>query len=104
VPFPHLAKEGNERMTKAELIERVHKDLGPVVSKKLTTDAVEAVFTHLFKAIKKDKRFAYPGFGTWMVKKRKARTGRNPKTGEQVRIAPTKTVAFKPAPNFKASL
>ncbi|MBI5511088.1 MAG: HU family DNA-binding protein [Deltaproteobacteria bacterium] len=91
-------------MTKAELIERVSKDAGPVVSKKMVTFMVEAVFEHLHKAIRKDKRFTYPGFGTWAIKKRKARKGRNPKTGEVILIAPTRTVAFKPAPNFKASL
>lgn len=91
-------------MTKAELIERVAKDAGPTVSKKAVTTVIEAAFEHLHKAIKKDKRFTYPGFGTFSVKKRKARKGRNPKTGEAINIAPTKTVSFKPAPNFKASL
>ncbi len=91
-------------MTKAELIERVAKDTGPGVSRRMVTQIVEAAFEHLHKAIRKDKRFTYPGFGTWAVKKRKARKGRNPKTGEIIAIAPTKTVAFKPAPNFKASL
>lgn len=91
-------------MTKAELIERVAKDLGPGTTKKLTLQTVELVFEHLHKAIRKDKRFTYPGFGTWTIKKRKARKGRNPKTGEVIQIAPTRTVTFKPAPNFKASL
>lgn len=94
-------------MTKAELIERVAKDMtraNPGVTKKLTAQVIEATFEHLHKAIRKDKRFSYPGFGTWTVKRRKARKGRNPKTGEVIQIAPTKTVAFKPAPNFKASL
>lgn len=91
-------------MTKAELIERVAKEAGPTVTKKQVGQLVESVFEHLHKAIRKDKRFTYPGFGTFAIKKRKARKGRNPKTGEEVHIAPTKTVAFKPAPNFKASL
>ena len=91
-------------MTKAELIERVAKDAGPAISKKRVASIIESAFDHLHKAIRKDKRFTYPGFGTWSVKKRKARKGRNPKTGEMIAIAPTKTVAFKPAPNFKASL
>lgn len=91
-------------MTKAELIERVAKDTGPLITRKQVTDIVESCFEHLHKGIKKDKRFTYPGFGTFAVKKRKARKGRNPKTGEVVMIAPTRTVAFKPAPNFKASL
>jgi DNA-binding protein HU-beta len=91
-------------MTKADLVERVSKDAGPTVSKKMVGQLVEAVFEHLHKAIRKDKRFTYPGFGTFSVKKRRARKGRNPKTGEIIQIAPTRTVAFKPAPNFKASL
>jgi DNA-binding protein HU-beta len=91
-------------MTKADLVERVSKDAGPTVSKKMVCRMVESVFEHLHKAIRKDKRFTYPGFGTFCVKKRKARKGRNPKTGEIIQIAPTRTVAFKPAPNFKANL
>jgi len=91
-------------MTKAELIERVSKDMGPGTTKRLAGDIVESVFEHLHKGIKKDKRFTYPGFGTFRVVKRKARKGRNPKTGEVIQIAPTRTVAFKPAPNFKTSL
>lgn len=91
-------------MTKADLIERVAKDLGPGITKRAIAKAVESTFEHLHRAIKKDKRFTYPGFGTWQIKKRKARKGRNPKTGEVIMIAPTRTVAFKPAPNFKASL
>jgi len=91
-------------MTKAELIERVAKDAGPAVSKKMVTLVVESTFEHLHKAIRKDKRFTYPGFGTWAIRKRKARVGRNPKTGEAVAIAPTRAVTFKAAPNFKASV
>jgi len=91
-------------MTKAELIERVAKDTGSAATKKLVGQIVESVFEHLHKGIKKDKRFTYPGFGTFAVKKRKARKGRNPKTGDVIVIAPTKTVSFKPSPHFKASL
>ena len=74
------------------------------VGAEVSARIVELVFEHLHKSIRKEKRFTYPGFGTFIVKKRKARKGRNPRTGEVVEIAPTKTVAFKPAPNFKASL
>ena len=91
-------------MTKAELIERVLKDIGPGITKKKTGEMVESVFRHMYKSIKKDKRFTYPGFGTWTVIKRAARKGRNPKTGEVIPIRPHKTVVFKPSPNFKSSL
>ena len=56
------------------------------------------------KAIKKDKRFTYPGFGTFTVRNRKARKGRNPQTGEEIKINASMTVGFKPAPTLKNSL
>jgi DNA-binding protein HU-beta len=94
-----------ESMTKSELIEAVLKTKGlPEMSKKATGEVIDAVFTQLSKAIKKEKRFSYPGFGTFTVKRRKARKGRNPRTGEEIKIAATKTVSFKPAPQLKKIL
>jgi len=45
-----------------------------------------------------------PGFGTFTVKRRAGRVGRNPQTGVEIQIAPTKTVGFKPAPELKRAL
>ena len=91
-------------MTKAELIDAV-KAAGPEgMTKKDTAMIVEAVFETLRGAITKDGRFSYPGFGTFTVKNRKARDGRNPRTGEPIQIPASKTVAFKPAPAFKEAL
>ncbi len=92
-------------MTKDELIVTVMKtckDNG--LTKRLTTDIVDNAFSSIGKAIKKDERFTYPGFGTFTVRKRKARTGRNPQTGEAIKINASKTVGFKPSPKFKGSL
>ena len=91
-------------MTKAELIEKVHKDAGATLSKKQVGDIVEATFAGASKAIKKDKRFGFPGFGTFTVKKRDARMGRNPQTGAQIKIGASKSVKFKAAPELKKSL
>ncbi len=91
-------------MTKAELIEKLQKGSGKDLSKKALADLVDEVFDNIAKAVKKDKRFAYPGFGTFSLRKRAARVGRNPKTGQQINIAPSKTIAFRPAPNLKTSL
>jgi DNA-binding protein HU-beta len=92
-------------MTKAELINAVVKTKGlPELTKKATGEIVDAVFDNLAKAIKKEKRFVYPGFGTFTVRRRKARTGRNPRTGQAIKIAATRTVTFKPAPVFKKTL
>ncbi|HJL42199.1 MAG TPA: HU family DNA-binding protein [Myxococcales bacterium LLY-WYZ-16_1] len=91
-------------MTKAELIEKLQKGSGKSLSKKALAELVDEVFEHIGKSVKKDKRFAYPGFGTFTLRKRKARVGRNPKTLEEIRIPPSKTITFKPAPNLKSSL
>lgn len=91
-------------MTKAELIEKLQKGAGKNLSKKALGDIVDEVFALISKSVKKDKRFVYPGFGTFSVKKRAARMGRNPRTNTPVPIPVTKTIIFKPAPNLKSSL
>jgi DNA-binding protein HU-beta len=89
-------------MTKAEFIEAVQGAKGmPELTKKETAALVEAVFGQVAGAIKKGKRFSFPGFGTFTVRKRAARKGRNPRTGKAITIKASATVAFKPAPSFK---
>jgi DNA-binding protein HU-beta len=92
-------------MTKAELVEAIlkNKTLNGM-SKRAANVVVDVVFENLAKAIKKDKKFTYPGFGTFSVRKRSARVGRNPQTGTEIKIPASKTVGFKPAPAFKDSL
>jgi len=91
-------------LTKSDLISAVHSGSDEDLSKKAVGDIIDSVFGSVSKAIKKEKRFSYPDFGTFNVKKRKARTGRNPQTGEKIKIKASKTVGFKPAPSFKGSL
>lgn len=92
-------------MTKDELIGAVTKAVkDSSLSKRLAGDVIDATFEAISKAVKKDKRFAYPGFGTFTVRSRKARKGRNPQTGEEIKIKASKTVGFKPAPTLKKSL
>ena len=88
-------------MTKAELIEKLHGDLEMDLSKKALGEIVDGLFEAMRHAIKDDERFSYPGFGTFVVRTRKARKGRNPKTGAEITIAESSTVGFKPAKNFK---
>ena len=91
-------------MTKAELIEKLQKGSGKNLSKKAIGELVDEVFVHIGKAVKRKRRFSYPGFGTFQLRKRAARVGRNPRTNEEVQIAAYKTIVFKPAPNLKSSL
>jgi DNA-binding protein HU-beta len=90
-------------VTKADLIEKV-QSARPDLSKRQVSDVVDACFQYLARAIRKDKRFSMPGFGTFVVKRRAGRVGRNPQTGAAIEIAPTKTVGFKPAPELKKAL
>jgi DNA-binding protein HU-beta len=91
-------------MTKAELIEKMYEKHNGEVTKKLAAEMVETVFENLAGAIRKDKRFSYPGFGTFVVRTRKARPGRNPQTGEVIKIKASKTVGFRAAKAFKDKL
>lgn len=92
-------------MTKDELITSIIKGCkDESLTKKLAGEILDAAFDAIGKTIKKDKRFAYPGFGTFTVRNRKARKGRNPQTGEEIKIKASKTVGFKPAPSLKSSL
>lgn len=92
-------------MTKAELVEQVVKaNKSMNLSKKAASEFIDVVFGAVGQAIKKDARFSYPGFGTFTVKKRAARSGRNPRTGDTIKIKASKTVGFKPAPGLKKGL
>ena len=92
-------------MTKAELVDQiVRASKAANLSKKVAGEVIDAVFEEVGKAIKKEARFSYPGFGTFTVRKRSARKGRNPRTGEDIRIKASRTVGFKPAPSLKQEL
>ena len=90
-------------MKKTDLIDAVQKANGDL-SKRAIEDVIDSTFSTLSKVIKKEKRFAYPDFGVFTVRNRKARKGRNPQTGENINIKASKTVGFKPAPLLKKSL
>ena len=92
-------------MTKDELVEAVIKSCkSDDLSKRLACEVLDASFNAISQSIKKEKRFSYPGFGTFTVRNRKARNGRNPQTGATIKIKASKTVGFKPAPTLKGSL
>jgi DNA-binding protein HU-beta len=81
-------------MNKADLISEVAK---VVSTKKEAQAAVDCVFKSIPKAMKKGKPVTIAGFGSFKVAKRKARKGRNPKTGAEIKIKASK------APKFVAS-
>jgi nucleoid DNA-binding protein len=91
-------------MTKQELVNHIAKNNPWGLTKKATEEVIDAVFTNIRKAVSKERRFAYPEFGIWTVRTRKARNGRNPQTGAPIRIKASKTVNFRPAKSFKTKL
>jgi DNA-binding protein HU-beta len=91
-------------MNKAELIEAIQAALGKDATKRAADEALEAVLSSIANGVKNDKKVQIVGFGTFEVKSRPARTGRNPKTGETMQIAASKSVGFKPSSALKSSL
>ena len=85
-------------MNRAELVEEVAK----VTSTKKEADAaVSAALAAIQKALKKGDSVTLVGFGTFSVSKRKARKGRNPQTGEAIKIAAKKVPVFKAGKGLK---
>jgi len=89
-------------MTKAEMVEELAKKCD--CKKSQAQEAFDAVFSMLGKALKKNGKVLVPGFGTFKIRKRKARKGRNPQTGATINIAASKTVGFKPAEKLKGEI
>ena len=91
-------------MNKSELVEAVQQSLGKDATKRSAEDALDAVLGSIASGVKKDGKVQLIGFGTFAVKSRAARQGRNPKTGQAMQIPASKTVGFKCSSNLKGSL
>lgn len=89
-------------MNKAEFLESVSDKSG--LTKADAGRALDAMIETISKALKKGDTVSLIGFGTFSVKKRAARTGRNPATGETIRIAASKTPSFKAGKAFKDAI
>ncbi len=86
-------------MTKTELIENVAQAAD--MTKKEAAQAVKVVLDTIEKALKNEDSVALPGFGTFSVRERSERKGRNPQTGEEITIPAGKAVRFKAGKNLK---
>ena len=89
-------------MNKTDLVEVVA--LKADMSKKDSEKAVKAVFEAITEALAAGDKVQLVGFGTYAVKERAAREGRNPKTGEVIKIAPSKKAAFTASKVLKDQL
>jgi DNA-binding protein HU-beta len=90
-------------MTKQELIEAMAKDAG--ITKAAAGAALDSVVDGVVKTLKKkDGKVTLVGFGTFSKARRKARTGRNPQTGAEIKIKASTVVKFKAGKKLKASV
>ncbi|MCJ7458971.1 MAG: HU family DNA-binding protein [candidate division Zixibacteria bacterium] len=86
-------------MTKEELVSKIAKEAN--VTKTQAHKALAAFFDGVTSSLKKGKKVSFVGFGTFSVGKRKARTGRNPQTGEPIKIAAARVPRFKAGKSLK---
>ena len=90
-------------MTKAELVEKIAQDAG--ISKTAAGQAVNSFLANVTKELKKkDGKVTLIGFGTFSKVRRKARKGRNPQTGETIKIKASNSVRFRPGKKLKESI
>ncbi len=86
-------------MNRLDLINAVAEETG--MAKIAATQAVDAVFKAMESALKNKQEVRLTGFGSFVVSERKATTGRNPRTGEELQIPASASVRFKPAKGLK---
>jgi DNA-binding protein HU-beta len=86
-------------MNRKELIESISKATGQ--SLKQASESMDAVFDSIKSALKREKKVTIASFGSFSIVKRKAREGRNPRTGEKIKIAASKLPKFSPGKALK---
>jgi DNA-binding protein HU-beta len=84
--------KGGGLMTKADLIDKIASDTG--LTKADSSRALESTLGAIKNTLKKNNKVSLVGFGTFSVSKRKARVGRNPRTGEEIKIKASKSPKF----------
>jgi DNA-binding protein HU-beta len=88
-------------VNKHQLIEWIHNDGSVGETKAAAERALNVVLNGIEHGLKKDKSVTLVGFGSFSVRKRNARMGRNPQTGEAMKIKASKTVGFKAGKSLK---
>ncbi len=82
-------------MTKADIVEKIHTTTG--LSKKDSTAMMESVFAIMKESLEAGESIKVSGFGSFEVRQKEARRGRNPQTGEAITIEARKVLTFKPS-------
>ncbi|HVK60496.1 MAG TPA: integration host factor subunit alpha [Bdellovibrionales bacterium] len=93
---------GRSTMTKADIVEKVYQKIG--FSKKEASELVELVFSSLKDVLQRGDKVKISGFGNFVVREKNERVGRNPQTGEQIKISARRVLTFRPSQVLKAML
>lgn len=89
-------------MTKADIIEAIYQKVG--YSKKDAADLVELIFNLIKETLSKGEKIKISGFGNFVVRDKRSRTGRNPQTGEAIQISARRVLTFKPSQVLRADV
>ena len=85
----------SKTITRADLSEAVYRELG--LSRNESAQMVESVLEHISDVLTKGEKVKISSFGTFSVREKKGRIGRNPKTGEEAPIHPRRVLVFRPS-------
>ena len=89
-------------MTKADLVENIYQKTG--FSKKESAEIVETVFDLIKSTLEEGEKIKIAGFGNFVVKEKATRRGRNPQTGDEIKISSRRILTFKPSQVLKYSI
>ena len=89
-------------MTKVDIVESIYEKVG--FSKKEVGKIVESIFDIIKESLQKEKKIKISRFGNFVIRKKRARRGRNPQTGEDIQITPRRILTFKPSQVLKGGL
>ncbi len=89
-------------MNKAELVEEVAGQVG--LTKRVCREAIDAITSTITDSLARGEKVTLVGFGSFKVRKRKARRGRNPQTGEEIQIPAKDVPKFEPGKNLKEAV
>jgi len=89
-------------MTKIDIVDKVYEKVG--FPKSEVAKIVETIFDIIKETLQREDKIMVSGFGNFAIRSKKARRGRNPKTGDTIQITQRRILTFKPSPVLKASL
>ena len=89
-------------LTKADMADKLFEELG--LNKRESKEMVELFFEEIRVSLEGNEHVKLSGFGNFDLRDKRERPGRNPKTGEEMKIAASKSVGFKASSNLKSSL